>query len=58
MLTGGGALLRNLDQVLQERVSIRVSVAQEPLDCVVLGCGKALDHLNTPEGRRLLVPDV
>jgi rod shape-determining protein MreB and related proteins len=58
MLTGGGALLRNLDIVLQERVSIRVSVAQEPLDCVVLGCGKALDHLNTAEGRRLLVPDV
>jgi rod shape-determining protein MreB len=58
MLTGGGALLRNLDVVLQERVSIRVSVAQEPLDCVVVGCGKALDHLNTPEGRRLLVPDV
>ena len=31
MLTGGGALLRNLDLVLQERISIRVSVADDPL---------------------------
>ena len=58
MLTGGGALLRNLDQVLSERISIRVSIADDPLACVVLGCGKALEHLNTPEGKRLLTPDV
>ena len=58
MLTGGGALLRNLDTVLTERISIRVSIADDPLACVVLGCGKALEHLNTPEGRRRLTPDV
>jgi rod shape-determining protein MreB len=58
MLTGGGALLRNLDTVLTERISIRVSIADDPLACVVLGCGKALEHLNTPEGKRLLTPDV
>ena len=58
MLTGGGALLRNLDTVITERISIRVSIADDPLACVVLGCGKALEHLNTPEGRRLLSPDV
>jgi rod shape-determining protein MreB len=58
MLTGGGALLRNLDQVVQERISIRVSVADEPLRCVVKGCGVALEKLNTPEGRRLVTPDV
>jgi rod shape-determining protein MreB len=58
MLTGGGALLRNLDTVITERISIRVSIADDPLACVVLGCGKALDHINTPEGRRLLTPDV
>jgi rod shape-determining protein MreB len=58
MLTGGGALLRNLDVVLSERLSIRVSVADDPLACVVLGCGKALEHLNTQEGKRLLMPDV
>jgi rod shape-determining protein MreB len=58
MMTGGGALLRNLDQVLQERISIRVSVADDPLRCVVLGCGKALDILNKPESKRLLLPEV
>jgi rod shape-determining protein MreB len=58
MLTGGGALLRNLDQVLSDRISIRVSIADDPLACVVLGCGKALEHLNTPEGKRLLTLDV
>jgi rod shape-determining protein MreB len=58
MLTGGGALLRNLDNVLSDRISIRVSIADDPLACVVLGCGKALEHLNTPEGKRLLTLDV
>ncbi|MGE3302731.1 MAG: rod shape-determining protein [Hyphomonadaceae bacterium] len=58
MLTGGGALLRNLDTVLQDRISIRVSVADDPLTCVVMGCGKALEHLNSPEGKRLLLVDV
>ncbi|HWA22185.1 MAG TPA: rod shape-determining protein [Caulobacterales bacterium] len=58
MLTGGGALLRNLDAVLQDRISIRVSVADDPLTCVVMGCGKALEHLNTPQGKRLLMADV
>ncbi|MFZ4601148.1 MAG: rod shape-determining protein [Caulobacterales bacterium] len=58
MLTGGGALLRNLDVVLQDRISIRVSVADDPLRCVVLGCGKALEILNKPESKRLLLPEV
>lgn len=58
MLTGGGALLRNLDAVLQDRISIRVSVADDPLTCVVMGCGKALEQLGKPEARRLLTPDV
>ena len=58
MLTGGGALLRNLDVVLQERISIRVSVADDPLRCVVKGCGIALDTLNSQEARRLLTEEV
>ena len=53
MMTGGGALLRNLDTVLQERISIRVSVADDPLRCVVKGCGIALDTINSSEARRL-----
>jgi rod shape-determining protein MreB len=58
MMTGGGALLRNLDQVLQDRISIRVSVAEDPLTCVVMGCGKALEELDKPHGKRLLMADV
>lgn len=58
MLTGGGAMLRNLDVVLKERISVGVSVAEEPLLCVVKGCGIALERLNTPEGRRLLTPEI
>lgn len=58
MLTGGGALLRNLDQVLQDRISIRVSVADDPLQCVVKGCGIALEVMGKPESNRLLMSDV
>jgi rod shape-determining protein MreB len=58
MLTGGGALLRNLDMVLQERVSIRVSLADDPLRCVVKGCGIALDTINSSEARQLLTEEV
>jgi rod shape-determining protein MreB and related proteins len=58
MMTGGGALLRNLDTVLQERISIRVSVADDPLRCVVKGCGIALDTINSSEARRLLTEEV
>jgi rod shape-determining protein MreB len=58
MMTGGGALLRNLDRVMEERIKIRVSVADDPLRCVVLGCGKALEILKRPESKRLLLPEV
>lgn len=44
-LTGGGALLRNLNNVLNEKTSIPVYVAQDPLDCVVVGIGKSLDQI-------------
>ena len=45
VLTGGGALLRNLDSELRERTGLPVSIADEPLYCVVLGCGKAVENL-------------
>ena len=44
-LTGGGALLRDLDRLLQEETGIPVVVAEDPLACVVNGCGEALEHL-------------
>ena len=45
VLAGGGALLRNLPLLLRERTGLPVMVAEDPLDCVVLGAGKALEEL-------------
>jgi rod shape-determining protein MreB and related proteins len=47
VLTGGGALLTNLDLVLREETGLPVSIADEPLSCVALGTGKVLEHINT-----------
>ncbi len=44
VLTGGGALLQNLNVVLREATGLPVSVADEPLSCVALGTGRALEH--------------
>ncbi len=46
VLTGGGALLRNLDKVIGEETNMPVLIAENPLDCVAIGTGKALDHIN------------
>jgi len=42
-LTGGGALLRCLDERIGEAIDLPVTVAEDPLACVALGCGKVLD---------------
>jgi rod shape-determining protein MreB and related proteins len=44
MLTGGGALLRDLDRLLAEETGLPVLVAEDPLTCVVRGCGIALEN--------------
>ena len=44
MLTGGGALLGELDLALRERTGLGVSIADESLNCVALGTGKALEY--------------
>ena len=44
MLTGGGSLLGNLDKVLRRATSLPVSIAEDPLLCVVLGTGRALEE--------------
>ena len=44
MLSGGGALLRGLDTLIQNETGITVHVAESPLDCVVLGAGAVLDN--------------
>ena len=46
VLTGGGALLTNLDQVLRNATGLPVSIAEDPLACVAKGSGKALDQVN------------
>jgi rod shape-determining protein MreB len=46
MLTGGGALLRDLDRLLMEETGLPVLVAEDPLTCVVRGCGMALERMD------------
>ncbi|KAF1046135.1 MAG: Rod shape-determining protein MreB [Herbaspirillum frisingense] len=46
MLTGGGALLRDLDRLLMEETGLPVIVAEDPLTCVVRGSGMALDRMD------------
>lgn len=46
VLTGGGAMLRNLDLVLSNATGLPVFVAQEPLNCVAVGSGKVLENPN------------
>lgn len=46
ILTGGGALLKNLDILLMEETGISVLIAHEPLTCVARGGGKALDMID------------
>ncbi|NHN30096.1 rod shape-determining protein [Paenibacillus agricola] len=46
VLTGGGGLLLNLDKLLQRETGMPVIVAENPLDCVALGTGRALEHLH------------
>lgn len=45
VLTGGGSLLRNLDKAISDRTKMPAFVADDTLDCVVIGTGKALDNL-------------
>ena len=45
VLTGGGALLGNLDLVLRHDTGLPVSIADDPLSCVVLGTGRALEEM-------------
>jgi len=45
ILTGGGALLKNLDKLLREETNLPITVAERPLETVVLGSGKVLDNI-------------
>jgi len=46
VLTGGGALFRNLDKLLREETALPVIIAEDPLSTVARGAGKLLDDLD------------
>jgi len=54
-LTGGGALLRGLDERLREETGMPIHMADNPLDSVVLGTGKCVEDFDTL--RQVLVPE-
>lgn len=45
-LTGGGALLRGIDKMIQQKTGVKTFVAENPLECVALGTGEALSHID------------
>lgn len=45
VLTGGGALLKNLQEVISEATKVPVFIAQDPLDCVAIGTGESLKNI-------------
>ena len=52
MLTGGGALLKGLDELIYHETHMPVHIAENPLDCVAIGAGKALDNVDIMSKRR------
>lgn len=46
MLTGGGAMLHGLDSLINNETHMPIHIAENPLDCVALGAGKALDQID------------
>ena len=53
-MTGGGCLVDGLDKLLQEKLGINVMIAQDAVSCVALGTGKALDNLDSLDGKTKL----
>ena len=47
VLTGGGALLKNIDKLITKETGLPVVIAEDPLSCVAIGTGKALDQEET-----------
>jgi rod shape-determining protein MreB len=60
VLAGGTSLLRNLDRLVTQEIGIPCYIAENPIDCVAIGAGIALDHLDLikralpPEGEWLV----
>ena len=45
-LTGGGALLKGIDKMIQDKTGIKTIIAKDPVNCVALGTGEALSHID------------
>ena len=50
-MTGGGCLVDGLDKLLSEKTGINVMIAEDTVSCVALGTGKALDNLDSLDGK-------
>lgn len=50
ILTGGGALLRGLDKLISKETNMPVHIANEPLNCVAMGTGAGIDHIDKMRG--------
>ena len=45
VISGGGAMIRNIDKLISQKTEMPVYIAEEPLECVVKGTGKTLEDL-------------
>ena len=54
ILTGGGALLHDLDTLLSEELKVPVFIAENPIDCVAVGTGIMLENVDKIEKRSWL----
>ncbi|HHV74775.1 MAG TPA: rod shape-determining protein [Thermoanaerobacterium sp.] len=55
VLTGGGSLLHGLDKLLEEKMDVPVILANDPISCVALGTGKALESLPFMEDHETVI---
>lgn len=53
VLTGGGALLRNISDAIADETEVPVFVANDPLDCVALGTGESIKHMDIYKKKRM-----
>ena len=53
VLTGGGAMLYGLDELIRRETYIPTALAEDALSCVALGCGKALDTFSKFDGKAM-----
>src|SRR5690625_4891507 len=53
ILTGGGALIHGMDQLLAEELKVPVFVAEEPMSCVAKGTGIMLENIDKIEGKKI-----